>query len=709
MTIVEYLIIAEKPAAAARIGAALDARGRPVEVKTGKGTSYFQVTLFDTGERAFIVNGAGHLFTLERARGAKGIPVFDFKWARNGQNKRAAQYINTIEVVARQRQFGQYIVATDFDTEGSVIGYNILRFICVPAGSTFKSVLARASRMKFSALTVGELRQAWTARSPMLDCARIEAGCTRHRVDVMFGINMSAAITSAVKSAGKGYHVFSIGRVQGPTLREVCERDGAIEAHVPETYWEARARARNGTGGKVLVLESVPPSFKQEADARAIKHDCEGKVAIVSSIQQRRVTKKPPAPFNLAGLQREANHVFRFKPAKTLKIAEKLYLEALISYPRTDSEIIPPTIDVKAIMLAVEGNPAYQADARAVLQRGNLVPSKGTKMDEAHPPILPTGASKAGIALTKDEESLLDLVTRRFLALFGPDVIWEERVHEIIASSHPFKLVSNKLVSSGWAGYYPYFPVASLDDDPGLRVGQQLTLHEVDVLEKHTNPPPHHSEITLMGYMERARIGTKSTRAEIIEKIKARGYIDADPIRSTPLGKKIVEVFDTFLPAIVSEDMTRELEDDVDAIQSGTQHEVDVLEKTKRIITAMLAQFKAREQSIGSELGQLLAASSPTRGQHAVLGKCPACSKHDLVIVTLKNKKRFIACEGRSDKSCNVILPIIQVGKIYPAKKNCPSCGYPMVKCYAKGKKPWEFCVNWSKHGPREKIPAGQA
>ncbi len=695
---VEYLIISEKPAAAAKIGAALDARGKPVEVKAGKGTSYLLITLFNTGEKAFIVSGAGHLHTLDRDKASKGIPVFDFSWVKNHQNKRVFQYLSTIEAVARGRSFDRYVVATDYDTEGSVIGYNILRFSCLPGQSQLKGVLAKACRMKFSALTQAELRKSWTTMSPVLDCPRVEAGCTRHRVDIMFGINMSAAITNAVKSAGKGYHVFSIGRVQGPTLKQVCERDAVIDAHVPEAYWEARALTCPAVGGAELALESVPPSFKNEADARAIKRDCEGRTAIVSSIQPRRMVKKPPPPFNLAGLQREANHLFKFKPAKTLKLAEKLYLDALISYPRTDSEVIPPEIDVKALLLAVEGDPTYQADARAVLQRGNLHPSKGTKTDEAHPPILPTGASKKGIALSKDEASLLDLVTRRFLALFGPDLTWEERIHEIIAGSHPFKLVSSMLIAEGWASQYTYHPTKSLNDDPGLRVGQQLLIHRVDVLEKHTSPPPHHSEITLMGYMERVKIGTKSTRAEIIEKIKERGYIEADPIRATPLGKKVVDVFNAFLPAIVSVDMTRELEDDMEGILDGKQHEAAVIDKTRNIITAMLAQFKGKEQAIGAELGQLLAASVASSTQKQVLGTCPSCAKHDLVLVKIKGKKRFVACEGRSDNTCKITLPIIQAGKIYPTGKKCPACGYPMVKCYLRGKQPWEFCVNWSKH-----------
>jgi len=686
-----YLIIAEKPAAAEKIGAALDARGIPTQKKIGKGKPFLEVTLFDSGDKAIIVSASGHLYELEKAKSKAGFPVFDFDWTINRKSKQAFQCLATISTVVKQQAFDRYIIATDYDTEGSVIGYNILRFACAKSKSQFQAVLAKARRMKFSALTVNELQQAWIKLEPSLDCPRVEAGYTRHLVDILFGLNLSAALTSAVKKAGKGFQVFSIGRVQGPTLKEVCERDDKILHHVPEEYWEIRASAT--IDGRQYSLDSVPATFKDDADALCIKTDCEGKPARVASVEAKKNAKKPPVPFNLAGLQREASHYFKFKPAKTLKIAEKLYLDALISYPRTDSEIIPPEIDIKALIGEIGKMHQYHVNAAEILARGNLVPSRGKKIDDAHPPILPTGLDPASVTLNKDDLHLLELITRRFLALFGPDLTWMEKNHEIIGNGHPFKLVTREILEPGWTRHYIYHDTRDLNDHLALKAGQELIIDEVNVEKKFTQPPPHHSEITLLNYMERVNIGTKSTRADIIEKLKDRKYIESDPIRATDLGNKIVDIFTRYLPTIVSVDMTRSLEDDMDAILQGKQKREIVVQRAIGTIRDLLTKFKAKEQDIGNDLGSLVTKQVDKR---QVLGPCPACGQNSLVLVRTRGNRRFIACEGVAQKSCTVKLPISQAGKIYPTGKICPHCNYPMVKLYGKGKKPWIFCVNWA-------------
>lgn len=686
-----FLIIAEKPAAAEKIGVALDVRGKPVQVKNNKGKPYLEISLFDSGNKAIIVSASGHLYELEKAKGTAGYPVFDFDWTINRHNKQALQSLITISTIVKQYAFDQYIVATDYDTEGSVIGYNILRFACAKFNNQFQAILAKSYRMKFSALTINELRQAWIKLEPSLDYQRIEAGYARHLVDILFGLNLSAALTSAVKKAGKGFQVFSIGRVQGPTLKEVCERDNEIQHHIPEEFWETYAETT--INGKQYRLDCVPVTFKNEADALAIKMDCEGKPARVASIDAKKNTKKPPAPFNLAGLQREASHYFKFKPAKTLKIAEKLYLDALISYPRTDNEILPPEIDIKALISDIGKIQKYNVDAAEILARGNLVPARGKKADDAHPPILPTGLDPATVSLNKDELRLLELVIRRFLALFGPNLTWEEKNHEIIANGHPFKLVTRSIIEPGWTNQYIYHDTRDLNDNLVLQAGQEIIIDEVNVNKKFTQPPPHHSEITLLNYMERVNIGTKSTRADIIEKLKDRKYIESDPIHATDLGNKIVDIFTKYLPSIVSVDMTRSLEDAMDAILQGKEKRDIVIQQTIATIKTILAKFKAKEQDIGNDLGSLVTKQAD---QRQVLGPCPVCGQNSLVLVRTRGKRRFIACEGVIKKKCTVKLPINQVGKIYPTGKICPHCNYPLVKLYAKGKKPWTFCLNWA-------------
>jgi DNA topoisomerase I len=204
--------------------------------------------------------------------------------------------------------------------------------------------------------------------------------------------------------------------------------------------------------------------------------------------------------------------------------------------------------------------------------------------------------------------------------------------------------------------------------------------------------------------MERVKIGTKSTRAEIIEKLKDREYIDSDPIRATDLGRKIVDIFAKYSPTIVSVDMTRALEDDVEAILHGTKTRDFVIQRTIATIKAILASFSPNEMTIGQELGGLATSHG---NQRQVIGPCPVCGKNSLVLIRTRGKQRIIVCEGVAQKTCTIKLPVSKAGKIYPANKNCPHCHFPMVNLYVKGKKPWLFCVNWANCPGTKRAPAG--
>ncbi|MBD3187726.1 DNA topoisomerase I, partial [Candidatus Bathyarchaeota archaeon] len=232
------LIIAEKKSAALQLANALDYSGKPREIKINSGVSYIEIQLFGTREKAFIASAAGHLYKLE-AKGKRGAsPVFDFHWVQNKQNKYIYKYIKTIKDIISKTHVSEYIIATDLDLEGSVIGFNIVKFTCLKGKSSVKRVRDNSSRMEFSTLTKQEIRKAWQGRKKGLDCNRIKAGYARHWVDILFGINLSKALTDAVKSVSGRFQIFSMGRVQGPTLKAVYERDEKIENHVPKKYWE---------------------------------------------------------------------------------------------------------------------------------------------------------------------------------------------------------------------------------------------------------------------------------------------------------------------------------------------------------------------------------------------------------------------------------------------------------------------------------------
>src|SRR3989344_5337828 len=220
------LIITEKPSSAEKVAFAL-ADGKAVK-KKNKQCSYYE--LKHNGKDILVTSAVGHLYGLvEKAKGNWGYPVFEIAWEPTYKNSKEAHYvkdyIDTIMMLSSKAD--EFTVACDYDVEGEVIGLNVVRFSCRKKD---------ANRMKFSTLTKGDLVEAYEQKMNHLDWGQANAGETRHKLDWFYGINLSRALTSSVKAAGS-FKVMSIGRVQGPALKMLVDREKEIQAFKPEPFW----------------------------------------------------------------------------------------------------------------------------------------------------------------------------------------------------------------------------------------------------------------------------------------------------------------------------------------------------------------------------------------------------------------------------------------------------------------------------------------
>ncbi len=274
-----------------------------------------------------------------------------------------------------------FVDACDFDIEGSIIGYNILKYAC---GS--KETLAK--RMKYSTLTQEELQESYTHLLPTLDFAQIEAGLTRHEIDWLYGINLSRALTQAAQKCSGQYVTLSTGRVQGPTLRFLEIREKTINCFVPTPYWTITAKISINDVAFQVEYEKI---LENKTQARAVKDACKTKKGQIESVAVSEFSQNPPVPFDLGSLQSEAYRIFKYTPMRTSSIAQHLYLDALISYPRTSSQKLPPSIGYKTILKKLGKAPAYAKHATELLSKSTLKPNEGKKFDPAHPAIYPTG------------------------------------------------------------------------------------------------------------------------------------------------------------------------------------------------------------------------------------------------------------------------------------------------------------------------------
>jgi DNA topoisomerase-1 len=632
-----------------------------------------------------IVPALGHLYTVvEERAGRHYYPVFSFKWAPRYLAERGAKKIRTwIETISKlAEEAEEFIDACDYDIEGSLIGYCILKYACNDKESA-------AKRMKYSTLTKPELEKAYDDPLPTLDFALIEAGRTRHEVDWLYGVNLSRALTLAAKRWSGKYATISTGRVQSPTLKFLIAREKEIRCFVPTPFWTIKAKIQ--IGKQIFEAEYEKPTIERKAEADKIIRTCKGKDGVIESIQVRKFHQAPPIPFDLGALQTEAYGLFGYTPRRTAGIAERLYLEALISYPRTSSQKLPSAINYREILKGLAKIPKYKRLTKELLKKPELVPKEGKKEDPAHPAIYPTG-NLPERELDDSEKRLWDLVVRRFMAVFGEPAIKQSMKVTVNVNGHKFFLRGRQTLKEGWQKFYAPYIRSEEVTLPPIKEGETLKIRKVILEDKFTKPPPRYNPSSLLKKMEEAGIGTKATRADIIQTLYDRKYIKDERIVVTGLGFDVIELLERHCPTVVSVELTRELEEEMEKIQQGQQKREAVIVEAVELLKPTLKKLKQMEQSIGEALSNAI---RKARIEERMVGDCPSCGTGKLMILySRKTGKRFIGCTNYFKGKCKTSFPLPQRGTLKPLSKPCRACDWPTIQVRMKGRRPWNLCFN---------------
>jgi DNA topoisomerase-1 len=589
-------------------------------------------------------------------------------------------WLNVIAELAENAE--EFVDACDFDIEGSIIGYCILKYACSGKEKT-------AQRMKYSTLTAEELQESFSHLLPHLDFALVDAGLTRHEIDWLYGINLSRALTSAVKSNSGQYATLSTGRVQGPTLKFLEDREKTIKSFVPVPYWNLTAKIIINDTEYEAEYEKILES-KQEATA--VLDACKTKEGQIETIDVKGFELNPPVPFDLGALQSEAYKNFRFTPMRTSNLAQHLYLDALISYPRTSSQKLPPAIGYEAILKKLAKLPAYGKQAAGLLSKPVLKPHEGEKADPAHPAIYPTG-NLPEKTLGPAERNIFDLIVHRFMAVFGEPALRQSTNVTVTINGNHFHLNGMRTLSEGWLRFYK--PYGQLKDAalPPLTQGQKIIVKRVVVKNNFTKPPARYNARTLLLKMEKEDIGTKATRAATIQTLYDRKYFHGtDSLTISDLGFEVIDILVKYCPTVVSPELTRKLEEQMNEIQLGKETKEAVLKNAVEILKPILLELKEKESVVGEQISQVV---KKTRLEERTVGACPKCADGKLVILrSKKTGKRFVGCTNYFAGKCSVTFPLPQRGNVKPLNIPCKSCGCPILRVYLKGKRSWKFCLN---------------
>ena len=671
------LVICEKPDAARRVSDALS--GGTFRSEQVEGTIVFRFSR--GGEDYAVCSAQGHVYGVSDPFDERAVyPVFDVEWYPSDlideDSAGAARRISAVEKLAAGAS--RLVNACDFDVEGETIGFNILKYAC---GGREKEAL----RAKFSTLTPEDLLKAFAELKPQAGEGLARAGRARHAIDFVWGINLSRALSQAPLGSGHRYRTVSVGRVQGPTLGFLVQREREIRAFVPVPYWKISGAFDRE--GRKLSAGYAKEKVESKTAADEVRNDCVGKEATATSVRNSLIQVEPPVPFNIGDLQKEAFRAFGHTPSRTLQIAERLYLGALISYPRTGSQRLPPSIDYRSVLVGVDKILGYSAQVEEILKTVPR-PVQGVKADPAHPAIHPTG-ERPRRPLDSSEASVFDLVVRRFLAAFGPPARRGLVDVALSVGEHEFRLAGGRTIFPGWMKYYGRYAGYRDVELPPISEGDRFRVADVSVEEKFDQRPSRYNQSTLLEKMEKEGIGTKATRAEIIVTLVGRGYVAGGGMEVTDLGLSVAETLGRYAPSITRTRLTKDIEKRLEAVVEGVEGEAALKRETVRLLAGQLAELGANEEEVGKEIDSALASVVM---KSSVLGKCPACKTGELRIIRSKaTKKRFAGCSNYP--VCRTSAPLPQKGTIRTTARQCRHCGWPVV-LITGNRRPWRLCVN---------------
>ena len=573
------LIIAEKPKVAKKIAEFLSRKN--YRMHKFRKAAYYSFCL--DGKKYYVISALGHLYTLSSSSKKWDYPIFDYNWVPAYYEDKIYAKKDYIELAKKFKGEKEIIVATDYDIEGELIGYNVIRFALE---------VSDAKRMIFSAITPKDIWNSFLNLQDTISFSFAIAGETRHIVDWIYGINLSRALTHAIRHYSKKV-VLSIGRVQGPTLKLIFEREVEIRNFVPDEFFTIIAEVYKD--GKILRFRHLKERFRTKEEALREKSKI-GKFITIKQVNAFLEKINPPVPYNLTDLQTDAYKYYKITPKQTLTIAQSLYEQGYISYPRTSSQKLPDTIDFRYILSNLQKILSYKTFASSLLNKSILKPYNGKK-DDVHPAIHPTGLIPS--KLSQNEWKIYDLICRRFLScFFEPARVRKLRVITEEGLFFDYKSVLHK----GWLSVYWRWVKDDFSNFE-FEKGESLQVKRVSVRKQKTKPPSRYNPASIVKKMEELNIGTKATRAEIVQILYKRKYIEGKSIKITDLGERIVSLFDKYLPEILDVQLTRRLERDLELIERGKIELRDkVIETVKEVVRNVCLEIKEREKEIGKSL-----------------------------------------------------------------------------------------------------------
>jgi DNA topoisomerase-3 len=655
------LVIAEKPSVGRDLAGAL-----PGTFKQSKDKTHLE------GDGYVITWAIGHLVglaapeeydeKLKKWRFAD-LPIVPQKFKLLPNDDRAKKQLQAVHKLMKDKDVDLIVNACDAGREGELIFAYLLETSGVrkPVKRLWLSSMTRkAIEEAFSHLREGEEMR-------LLE----EAARSRSEADWLVGMNATRAASIRLRAAFDG--AVSLGRVQTPTLALVVRRELEIRAFVPEPYWLVEAKFA-ATGERLYSGRYLGGKRIKEDEAAGIVKDVTGQPGTITKLEKKEERESPQLLYDLTSLQRHANTLFGFSARRTLAAAQKLYEEhKAITYPRTNSRFLTSDMigEIKPTAAHVGRSERYAKGAAFVTRMDKLPLGRvvNDKRVEDHHAIIPTRSEHDLTKMGPDESRIYDLVTKRFLAIFHPDAVFERTRIETTVAEHVFRTSGRILIEAGWKSVYGEESQSEKAEDdsggdqllPKLEQGEDVETRSVDSLRKETQPPRRFTEASLLGAMETAGkdiqdadlreamkdsgIGTPATRAAIIERLIQVGYIEREgrALIATEKGVQVISLLGEH--PLTSPELT-----------GSWEHRLSLIEQGEDTRPAFMSDIVKFTTDTVQELDKL----KGVKIERANLGPCPVCGRD-----VIENRKGY-SCWSKDDPGCGFVIWKKKANKILP-------------------------------------------
>jgi DNA topoisomerase III len=659
---VKTLVIAEKPSVARDLADALPG-------KFENNDSYLE------SEDTVITFAVGHLVELtdpedydERFKKWRmaDLPIVPEEFRLRARDKKAEKQLKVIHKLLKREDVDRVVNACDAGREGELI----FAYIYETSG-----VDKPVERLWISSMTKAAIKDGFEKLRPGEQLRPLEAAArSRSEADWLVGMNATRAATIRGRAWVGG--VVSLGRVQTPTLALMVKREREIQAFVPEPYWLVHAQFDPRYEG--LWFEGEETRLKDGKRADEIAAKVSGASGVVESVERKEQSERAPLLYDLTSLQRDANRRFGFSARRTLQAAQSLYEDKkAITYPRTNSRWLSGDLvsQLKPTAATLQPIGEYADAARYVLGLQQLPLGRvvnDSKVSDHHA-IIPTDVAHELDRFSPDERRVFDLVARRFLAVFHPPARYARTTVITLVEEERFRSRGKITLEPGWRGVYGL----ESDEDrkarqqeedsenesaelPPLEQGQQVKCASAEVEAKETKPPPRYTEATLLSAMETAGkliddeelreamkesgLGTPATRAETIETLIRREYIEraGKDLTPTPKGLQVISMLEEH--PLTSPELTGDWEKRLTDIERGADQRGAFIKDIEDFTRATVEKIAALDKE-------------KLRPERVELGPCPRCGAETGEII--KENSKAYGCtswKSREEPGCGFVI-----------------------------------------------------